>query len=134
LFETILSFMPEHPAYYPEDNMSDRPEKFFASEIIREKIFLNYDQEVPYSTEVIIDSFKDEEKIVRIRALIYVERMSQKGIIIGKAGSSLKKVGIEARKDLEKFFNKQVHLETFVKVAENWRKQKNKLRQFGYLD
>jgi GTPase len=134
LFETILSFMPEHPAYYPEGNMSDRPEKFFAAEIVREKIFLNYEQEVPYSTEVIIESFKEEEKIIRIRAEIYVERMSQKGIIIGRAGSSLKKVGIEARKDLEKFFNKQVHLETFVKVAENWRKTKQRLKQFGYLE
>ncbi|HMP98459.1 MAG TPA: GTPase Era [Cyclobacteriaceae bacterium] len=134
LFKSILEFMPEHPAYYPEGDLTDKPEKFFAAEIIREKIFFNYEQEVPYSTEVNIESFKEEEKIIRIRAVIFVERNSQKGIIIGKAGSALKKVGIEARKDLEKFFNKQVHLETFVKVAENWRKQKQKLRQFGYLD
>ncbi len=131
---TIKNMLPEHPPYYPKDEMTDRSERFFASEIIREKIFLNYEQEIPYSTEVSIDSFKDEEKIIRIRAILFVERDSQKGILIGKAGSSLKKVGSEARKDLEAFFGKQVFLETHVKVADNWRKEINKLKQFGYIE
>lgn len=132
LLPTIKAFLPEHPGYYPKDDLTDRSERFFASEIIREKIFLNYEQEIPYSSEVGIDSFKDEEAIIRIRAIIYVERDSQKGIIIGKGGSSLKKVGTEARKSLESFFGKKVFLETHVKVADNWRKQKLKLKQFGY--
>lgn len=134
LFDTILEMMPVHPPFYPQDEFTDRPERFFAAEIVREKIFLNYDQEIPYSTEVGISSFKEEEDIIRIRAEIYVERDSQKGIIIGKAGSMLKKVGVEARKDLEAFFSKKIFLETHVKVADNWRKQKHKLRQFGYLE
>ena len=108
LLPTIKAFLPEHPGYYPKDDLTDRSERFFASEIIREKIFLNYEQEIPYSSEVGIDSFKDEEAIIRIRAIIYVERDSQKGIIIGKGGSSLKKVGTEARKSLESFFGKKV--------------------------
>ena len=131
---TLKNMLPEHPPYYPKEEMTDRSERFFASEIIREKILLNYEQEIPYSTEVSIESFKDEEKIIRIRAVLFVERDSQKGILIGKAGSSLKKVGTEARKDLEAFFGKQVFLETHVKVADNWRKEKNKLRQFGYIE
>jgi GTPase len=130
----IKNMLPEHPAYYPKDEMTDRSERFFASEIIREKIFLNYEQEIPYSTEVSIESFKEEEKIIRIRAVLFVERDSQKGILIGKAGSSLKKVGSEARKDLEAFFGKQVFLETHVKVADNWRKEKDKLKRFGYIE
>lgn len=134
LLTTIITNLPEHPAYYPKDNITDKSERFFASEIIREKILLNYEQEVPYSCEVGIESFKEEEKIIRIRAIIYVERDSQKGILIGKGSSSLKKVGIEARKDLEKFFDKQIFLETHVKVADNWRKQKLRLKQFGYTD
>ena len=134
LFDTILEMMPVHPPFFPKDEFTDRPERFFAAEIVREKIFLNYDQEIPYSTEVSISEFKEDEKIIRIRAEIYVERNSQKGIIIGKAGSMLKKVGVDARIDLEQFFNKKVFLETHVKVADNWRKQKNKLRQFGYLE
>ncbi|MEK6781755.1 MAG: GTPase Era [Bacteroidota bacterium] len=131
---TIKNMLPEHPPYYPKDEMTDRSERFFASEIIREKIFLNYEQEIPYSTEVSIESFKEEEKIIRIRAVLFVERDSQKGILIGKAGSSLKKVGTEARKDLETFFGKQVFLETHVKVADNWRKEKDKLKRFGYIE
>lgn len=134
LLQTIKKFLPEHPGYYPKDDLTDRSERFFASEIIREKIFLNYEQEIPYSSEVGIESFKDEETIIRIRATIYVERDSQKGIIIGKGGSSLKKVGTEARKSLESFFGKKVFLETHVKVADNWRKQKLKLKQFGYTN
>jgi GTP-binding protein Era len=134
LLPRLLAFMPLHPPYFPQDEYTDRTERFFASEIIREKIFLNYEQEIPYSTEVMINSFKEEETIIRISATIYVERNSQKGILIGKAGSSLKKVGMEARQDMEAFFAKKIFLETHVKVADNWRKEKFKLRQFGYLE
>ncbi|MEQ1585978.1 MAG: GTPase Era [Cyclobacteriaceae bacterium] len=134
LLDTIKKYLPEHPGYYPKDDLTDRSERFFAAEIIREKILLNYEQEIPYSSEVGIETFKEEDAIIRIRANIYVERDSQKGILIGKGGSSLKKVGTEARTDLEKFFGKKVFLETHVKVADNWRKQKLKLKQFGYLD
>jgi GTP-binding protein Era len=134
LLPMIRKYLPEHPGYFPKDTLTDRYERFFAAEIIREKIFLNYEQEIPYSCEVGIESFKDEEKIIRISAMIYVERDSQKGIVIGKGGSSLKKVGTDARTDMEKFFGKKIFLETRVKVAENWRKQKTRLRQFGYLE
>jgi GTP-binding protein Era len=134
LFSAILEVMPVHPPYFPQDEFTDRSERFFASEIVREKIFLNYEQEIPYSVEVGITQFKEEEDIIKIRAEIYVERDSQKGIIIGKAGSMLKKVGVEARKDLESFFAKKIFLETHVKVADNWRKQRLKLKQFGYLE
>ncbi|HEX8061545.1 MAG TPA: GTPase Era [Cyclobacteriaceae bacterium] len=134
ILDSVKKHLPEHPGYYPKDTLTDRYERFFAAEIIREKIFLNYEQEIPYSCEVGIESFKDEEKMIRISAIIFVERDSQKGIVIGKAGSSLKKVGTEARKDLESFFNKKVFLETHVKVAENWRKHKQRLKQFGYLE
>ena len=134
LLPKILELLPVHPPYFPQDEFTDRSERFFASEIIREKIFLNYEQEIPYSTEVSIDSFKEEVDIIRIRATIYVERDSQKGIIIGKAASSIKKVGMEARKDMEVFFGKKIFLETHVKVADNWRKQSLKLKQFGYLE
>jgi GTP-binding protein Era len=132
LLELILSSLPEHPAYFPKDELTDKPEKFFVEEIIREKIFINYKQEIPYSTQVVVESFKEDEKIIRIRAEIYVERRSQKGIIIGKGGAALKKVGIAARQDLEKFFQKQVHLETFVKIADDWRKKERQIKNFGY--
>ena len=134
LLKKIIELMPEHPAFFPQDEFTDRSERFFAAEIIREKIFLNYEQEVPYSTEVMISEFKEEEAIIRMRAEIFVERDSQKGIIIGNKGSALKKLGTDARKDLETFFQKKVFLETHVKVADNWRKQQNKLRQFGYTE
>jgi GTP-binding protein Era len=134
LLPKLLSFMPEHPAFFPQDEYTDRSERFFASEIIREKIFLNYEQEIPYSTEVSIMSFKEEPDIIRISAVIYVERMSQKGILIGKGASLIKKVGIEARLAMEQFFRKKIFLETHVKVADNWRKQAFKLKQFGYLE
>lgn len=134
IVDAVKALLPEHPAYFPKDEFTDRSERFFASEIIREKIFLNYTEEVPYSTEVGITSFKDDEDILRISAEIYVERDSQKGIIIGKGGSALKKVGTEARRDLEAFFGKKVFLETRVKVADNWRREKNRLKQFGYLE
>jgi GTP-binding protein Era len=134
ILETVKEYMPVHPPFFPQDQFTDRPERFFAAEIVREKIFLNYEQEVPYSCEVAINSFKDEQDILRISVEIYVERDSQKGIIIGKSGASLKKVGTEARKDMEVFFGKKVFLETHVKVAADWRKEKNRLRQFGYLE
>ncbi|MEM9300000.1 MAG: GTPase Era [Bacteroidota bacterium] len=132
VFKAILELLPEHPAYFPKDELTDKPEKFFVEEIIREKIFLNYKKEVPYSTEVVVTEFKEDETIIRIRAEIYVERKSQKGIIIGKGGEALKKVGIAARADLERFFDKQIHLETFVKVADDWRKKARSLKNFGY--
>ena len=133
LFQLIKSKLPHHPPYFPKDTLTDKPEKFFAAEIVREKIFLNYKKEVPYSCEVIISEFKEEDTIIRMRAEIYVERNSQKGILIGHQGKSLKKVGIEARTDMEKFFDKQVHLETYVKVEKDWRKNEKKLKRFGYL-
>ena len=132
LFGAIIKHLPEHPGYFPKDTLTDKPERFFVDEIIREKIFLNYKKEVPYSCQVVTGEFKEDEKIIRIRAEIYVERNSQKGIIIGHKGEALKKVGIEARKDLETFFGKQVHLETFVKVEQDWRKKELKLKSFGY--
>lgn len=132
ILQEILDRMPVHPPFYDKDELTDKPERFFASEIIREKIFLNYKKEIPYSTEVAIEDFYEEATIIRIRAVIYIERNSQKGIIIGEGGKSLKRVGIQAREEMEKFFGKKIFLETFVKVAENWRKDKNKLRQFGY--
>jgi GTP-binding protein Era len=134
IFPALLSLLPEHPAYFPKDELTNRSERFFAAEIIREKIFKNYNQEIPYSTEVGIEDFKDEPNILRLRATIFVERDSQKGIVIGKGGSLLKKVGTEARIDMETFFGKKVFLETHVKVAADWRKQKEKLRLFGYIE
>lgn len=130
----ILNLIPLHPPYFPKEEFTTRSERFFAAEIIREKIFLNYKQEIPYSCEVGIESFKEEENLIRIRAVIFVERDSQKGIVIGKAGSSLKIVGSEARKDMESFFGKKIFLETTVKVAADWRKEKSRLKQFGYME
>ena len=132
LFSMLKDLMPEHPAYFPKDQLTDKPEKFFVEELVREKIFQNYKKEVPYSCEVVVTEFKEDENIIRIRAEIYVERKSQKGIIIGKGGEAIKKVGIEARKGLETFFAKQIHLETFVKVEPDWRKKELKLKRFGY--
>ncbi len=132
ILQEILDRLPEHPAFYDKGELTDRPERFFASEIIREKIFNNYKKEIPYSSEVSIEDFLEESKIIKIRATIYVERESQKGIIIGDQGKMLKKVGIEAREELEKFFGKKVYLETFVKVETDWRKNKLKLKKFGY--
>ncbi len=132
LLKLILDGLPYHPPYYPKDMITDRPERFFASEIVREKIFTNYKKEVPYSSEVVIESFKEEEKIIRIRAEIYVERATQRAILLGHKGSRIKKVGIEARKDLEAFFGKHVYLEQYIKVAPDWRKKSRNLRNFGY--
>lgn len=134
LLDQIIDLLPEHPAYFPGDELTDRPERFFASEIIREKIFLNYRQEIPYSTEVVIQEFKEKEEIIVIRAEILVERNSQKGIIIGDGGSMLKKLGTQARKDLEEFFQKKVFLETRIKVDPDWRSNDLRLRQFGYKE
>ncbi|CAN5173762.1 GTPase Era [soil metagenome] len=132
VFNSILEQLPHHPPYFPKDELTDKPERFFAAEIIREKIFLHYKKEVPYSCEVVVTEFKEEEKIIRIRAEIYVERKSQKAIIIGKAGEAIKRVGIESRQDMEAFFGKQVFLEQFVKVEPDWRSKEMKLNRFGY--
>lgn len=132
LMHRILELLPNHPPFFPEDEITDKSERFICSEIIREKIFLNYQQEIPYSSEVVVTSFKEEELIIHIEAEIFVERDSQKGIIIGKKAASIKKVGMEARKDMEAFFGKKVNLKTFVKVEKDWRKDDRKLIRFGY--
>ena len=132
LMQRVLALLPEHPPYFDKEEITDKPERFFVSEIIREKILLHYHKEIPYSTEVVVESFKEDEKIIRIEAVIYVERESQKGIIIGHKGEALKKVGIESRKDCETFFGKQIHLETFVKVDKDWRTNDKRLKNFGY--
>ncbi len=132
LLNAILSKLPEGEPYFPKDQLTDKYEKFFASEIIRGKILMNYQKEVPYSTEVEIESFKDEQKIIRIRALIHVTRDSQKGIIIGHKGEKLKKTGTEARLDMEDFFGRKVFLEMYVKVTKDWRDKPRELKRFGY--
>lgn len=132
IFDRIIALLPEGPGYYDKDQLTDKPEKFFVSEIIREKILLNYKKEIPYSVEVVVESFRDEEKIIKIRAEILVVRDSQKGIIIGHQGRALKRVGTDARKDIEAFFGKQVFLELFVKVNKDWRDNDTQLRRFGY--
>jgi GTP-binding protein Era len=132
IFDRILALLPESPGFYDKDQLTDKPEKFFVSEIIREKILTNYKKEIPYSVEVVVESFKNEEKIIKIRAEIMVVRDSQKGIIIGHQGKALKKVGTEARKDMEEFFQKQVFLELFVKVNKDWRDNDLQLKRFGY--
>ena len=128
----ILAYLPEHPPYYPKDMLTDRPERFFAAEIIREQLLYHYRQEVPYSAEVVIDAFKEEEAIVKISATIYIERASQKAILIGHQGASLKKVGIAARQALEQFLGKQVFLAQHVKVLADWRKKEKVLQRLGY--
>lgn len=132
VFQRILELLPEGPAYFPKDQITDKPERFFVNESIREKILQNYKKEIPYAVEVETEEFIEDEKIIRIRSVIMVERDSQKGIIIGHKGTALKKVGIAARKDLEKFFGKQVHIELYVKVNKNWRSNQNQLKRFGY--
>jgi len=128
----VLDNLPEHPAYYEKDFLTDRNDRFFASEIIREKIFRIYEKEIPYSTEVIITAFKEGDELYRISSEIIVERDSQKNILIGKGGETLKKVGTYARKDMEELFQRKVFLEMFVKVIPDWRQKKNYLKQFGY--
>ncbi|GGG83534.1 GTPase Era [Parapedobacter pyrenivorans] len=132
VMQFILDNLPEHPPYYEKDALTDKNERFFVSEIIREKVFKLYEKEIPYSTEVIITAFKEEESISRISGEIIVERDSQKNIIIGKAGSMIKKVGTYARQDIEEFLQKKVFLELFVKVIPDWRKKDNYLKRFGY--
>ena len=132
IFDTIVNSLPTHPPYFEKDELTDKPERFFASEIIREKIFKNYKKEIPYSCEVAITAFKEEDNIIRISSEIYVERVTQRAIIIGHKGESIKKVGIQAREELEKFFGKKVFLEQFVKVEPEWRSKAQKLKQFGY--
>jgi GTP-binding protein Era len=132
IMEMIIDHIPEHAPYYEKDELTDRTQRFFVSEIIREKIFNNYKKEIPYSTEVIVTSFKEEETITRISVEIIVERDSQKNILIGTGGAMLKKVGTEARKDIEKFLDQKVFLETFVKVIPDWRSKKSYLKSFGY--
>lgn len=134
LMARIVELLPPSPPYFGKDALTDKPARFFVTEIIREKILLNYDKEVPYSTEVIVEKFDESETAIHIMAVIYVERDSQKGILIGKGGTMLKRVGTEARKDIEKFFDKRVYLELFVKVEPNWRNRENKLRFFGYIE
>lgn len=132
LLKRIKELLPESPAYFDKDQLTDKPARFFVSEIIREKILLYYDKEIPYSVEVKVESFKEGDKNINIRAIIFVERDSQKGIIIGHQGVALKKVGSESRKALEKFFGKKVFLETFVKVDKDWRSSEKELDSFGY--
>ena len=132
LFESIKDALPEGPAFFPKDQLTDKSERFFVNEIIREKILLNYDKEIPYSVEVEVESFQESENLIRISAIIYCERDSQKGIIIGKGGSALKRVGSQARKEIEEFFQKQVFLQLFVKVDRDWRSNTGRLRHYGY--
>lgn len=130
--QRIKKLLPFSPPYYDKEAFTDKSERFFVSEIVREKILLLFKQEIPYSCEVNVESFKDEEKIIRISAIIYTERPTQKSILIGKGGESIKKIGTLARKDIEKFFDKKVFLELFVKVKEKWRNNDNELKRFGY--
>ena len=132
VFNRIIELLPESPAFYPKDQLTDKPERFFVNEAIREKILMHYKKEIPYAVEVDTEEFFEEENIIRMRSVIMVERETQKGIIIGHKGSALKRVGVEARKDLEKFFGKQVHLELYVKVNKNWRNDQRQLKRFGY--
>lgn len=132
LFDSIQEALPVGQPFFPKDQLTDKPARFFVDEIIREKILLNYDKEIPYSVEVEVESFQEEEKIIRINAVIFCERDSQKGIIIGKAGTALKRVGSQARRDIEDFFQKQVFLQLFVKVDKDWRSNTGRLRHYGY--
>ncbi|NHN28007.1 GTPase Era [Flavobacterium jejuense] len=132
VFNRVIELLPVSPPFYPKDALTDKPERFFVNETIREKILLNYDKEIPYAVEIDTEEFKEDDAIIRIRAVIMVERDTQKGIIIGHKGAALKRVGIQARADLEKFFGKQIFLETYVKVNKDWRSNMNQLKRFGY--
>lgn len=132
VFSRIIELLPDSPPFYPKDQLTDRPERFFVNESIREKILMHYKKEIPYAVEVDTEEFFEEDHIIRMRSVIMVERETQKGIIIGHKGAALKRVGVEARQDLEKFFGKQVHLELYVKVNKNWRSNANQLKRFGY--
>ncbi len=130
----IVELLPVSPPFFGKDALTDKPARFFVTEIIREKLLLDYDKEIPYSTEVLVEKFDEKEKSMHIMAVIYVERDSQKGIIIGRGGAKIKRVGMEARADIERFFDKNVYLELFVKVEKDWRNRENKLRAFGYIE
>ena len=132
VLKRIIELLPESPPFYPKDQLTDKPERFFVNETIREKILLNYKKEIPYSVEVDTEEFFEDDNIIRIRSIIMVERDTQKGIIIGHKGTALKRVGVQARKDLEKFFGKQIHLDLYVKVNKNWRNNERQLKRFGY--
>jgi len=132
VFDKIIELLPEASPYYPKDTLTDKPERFFVNEIIREKILMNYKKEIPYSVEIETEEFLEDDNIIRIRAVIMVERDSQKGIIIGHQGNALKKIGIEARKELEQFFGKKIYLQTYVKVNKEWRNNPTQLKRFGY--
>ena len=132
VFNRIIELLPQSPPFYSKDTLTDKPERFFVNETIREKILIHYKKEIPYAVEIDTQEFFEEEKIIRMRSVIMVERETQKGIIIGHKGSALKRVGVEARKDLEKFFGKQIHLELYVKVNKNWRSNIDQLKRFGY--
>ena len=132
IFDRIIELLPENPPFFSKDDLTDRNERFFLQEIVREKILLHYEKEIPYSTEVEVEEFKDAGKIINIRAIIYVERDSQKGIIIGNQGKMIKKIGIEARMDAEEFFGKKIFLELIVRVAKDWREKDKQLKKFGY--
>jgi len=132
VFDRLVDLLPESPPYFPKDQLTDKPERFFVNEKIREKILMYYKKEIPYAVEVDTEEFFEEENIIRMRSVIMVERDTQKGILIGHRGKALKRVGVEARKDLELFFDKQVHLELYVKVNKNWRSNQQQLRRFGY--
>lgn len=134
LKEEVLRLLPEHPAYFDKEELTDRTERFVAAELIREQLYIQYEQEIPYACQVIVHGFKDSETLLRIHAYIFVERESQKAIVIGKKGQALKALGIAARQSLENFFGKQVHLETTVKVEENWRNEQNKLSRLGLIN
>jgi GTP-binding protein Era len=134
VFNRIIELLPESPAYYPKDQLTDKPERFFVNETIREKILQHYKKEIPYSVEIDTEEFFEDESIIKIRSIIMVERESQKGIIIGHKGDALKRVGTEARKDLEIFFDKKIFLELYVKVNKDWRNNQKQLKRFGYLD
>jgi GTP-binding protein Era len=134
VLDKIIEILPESPPFYPKDQLTDKPERFFVNETIREKILMHYKKEIPYAVEIETEEFVEEPNIIKIRAIIMVERETQKGIIIGHKGAPLKRVGTEARKDLEKFFGKKIFLELYVKVNKNWRSDKKQLRRFGYKD
>lgn len=134
IFDRILELLPEAPPYFDKNDLTDRNERFFFQEIVREKILLNYQKEIPYSVEVVVEEFKESDKIIHINCVIYVERDSQKGIIIGHKGEMIKRVGTDARKDAEEFFGKKIFLELFVKVAKDWREKGRSLKNFGYDD
>jgi GTPase len=132
LFSLIFENIPEHPPYFPKDELTDKPERFFAAEILREKILSNYKKEVPYSCEVVIEEFLEDDNLIKVRAIIYVERSTQRAILLGHQGERIKKTGTEARLDMETFFGKKVFLEQYIKVEPNWRSNDKKLNRFGY--